>query len=71
VAPVDPTNVASLSGTHYYLWGYVENHGLFLKVRTIEQKLMNAKSAPFQAECSLLHIRMFTESVADEQPQLI
>ena len=45
---------------------YVENHGVFLKVRTIEQKLINAKSALFKAECNLLHISMFVKSNYDD-----
>jgi hypothetical protein len=52
-ASVGSTNVASLSGNHYCLYVYVENHGHFLKVRTIEQKRINAKSARFKAECNL------------------
>jgi hypothetical protein len=70
-ASVGSTNGASLSGNHYWLYGYVENHRLFLKVRTIEQKLIEAKSAPFKAECSLLHIRMFVGAAADGESQLI
>ena len=70
-ALVDQTNVASLSGNRYWLYGYVENHSLFLKVRTIEQKLIEAKSARFKAECRFLHINMFIGAAAGNESQFI
>ena len=70
-ASVDQTNVASLSGTHYLFRVYVDNEGLFHKVRTIEQRLIDAKSALFKAECRLLDVRMFVGSAAGEKSQLI
>jgi hypothetical protein len=64
-------NVASLSGNYCFIKTYVDNFGLSLKVRTIEQKLMDAESARFKAECSLLHIHMFGGSADSAELQLI
>ena len=58
----DDTNGTCLSGNRYRTETYVENHGLYLEVYTIEHNLMNANLARFKAECSLLHMRMFGES---------
>jgi hypothetical protein len=47
------TNVTSLSGNDYCFMIYVENHGLFITILTIEQNFIEAKPARFKAECSL------------------
>jgi hypothetical protein len=48
-------------------WRNVENYSLVLNGCTIDQQFMEAKSARFKAECSLLHIRMFVGTAAGHE----
>jgi hypothetical protein len=66
---VPGTNAASLGGNRYWLYGYVGAYGLFIKLLTIEQKLISAKSVRFKCVFTLLNISICGIATASDESQ--